>query len=1096
MKIRTKLLAGLIALLVVTMLQTGMGIFQSFTVNEIGEQLRHHSDVQSTAFHIQRMTKDESISLRNMLVMEDSESIEREIARIDELHVEIQAEIDRLESVTDDAKLQQYVQELIETNRVFYQYLIDVINLVRDGRQAEAGDIVLAQGDQMQVNFFNAISAITDNYEAQMQESLVTMDQVVEPSMVVTSILSLLIAIAGIYFVNKSIWSVAQRLNHVSRVMTRAAHEDGGLSTRIEVTGSDEIDDVADSFNHMAASLDEQMAKEQEFSRINQEQNWVKTNIADITTALNGLHGVESIASHYLSRTVPLIEGSNAVFYLKSEEEEEQGFRLLAAYAYKERALLPEKFMPGEGLVGQAAVEKMPILLTDVPPDYIRIRSGLGEASPSMLYVVPVLLNGEVLAVVEYASFKLLTPNQQALLDELVRNLSIILDSAMSRSRLAQLLEESQMLTEELQAQSEELQSQQEELRAANEELETQTQALRGSEERLQYQQEELEQSNIELVDKANILEKQNKLLEETNLEIERARAELETKARELAVSSKYKSEFLANMSHELRTPLNSMLILSKLLADNPDGNLTDKQSEFARTVYSSGCDLLAIINDILDLAKVESGKAKINPSLVAVEELLTYARSQFQPVAAEKGIGFHVEADERMPSHLNSDEQRLQQVLSNLLGNAFKFTEQGQVTLTLGIADEGAERFYIAVRDSGIGIPEDKQEMIFQAFQQADGTTSRKYGGTGLGLSICREIAKLLGGEITVASQEGEGSTFTFYFGDGTPAESGDQEAVRYVMDAGQRLTIANEAAAASESIDTAAAADTAAAKAKHKDAVSNRHIKRLMIVDDDRNQRSSLMELVGSRNVVITAVATGREAIEELKVRSFDCMVLDLGLSDTSGFELLERMKKDRLSDNIKIFIYTGRDLSSKEEIFLKKFAHTIIIKDEHAPERLLGELDMYLQAEPERPDASAEGAVIAKQLHDLEGKRLLLVDDDVRNVFALTNILEMHGMKVSFAENGIEGLRVLQSSQAIDVVLMDIMMPEMDGYETMRRIRAIPAYKDLPVIALTAKAMREDREKCIEAGASDYIVKPVNSDQLLSLIQVWLYPESSDR
>ncbi len=1083
MKIRTKLLAGLLVLLAIAMLQAGMGIFQSFSVNEIGERLRYHSDVQNTAYHIQRMTKDESISLRNILVMDDKAAIEQEVAAIDGLHIEIQSEIDRLESVAGDAKLEQYVQELVETNRVFYQYILDVTALVREGQQAEASRIVLEQGDQMQADFFNAIAAITDNYEAYTNESLVMMDQVVEPLMVVTSILSLLIAMAGIYFVNRNMWSVAQRLNHVSRVMSGASHNSEGLAARIEVIGNDEIDDVAGSFNYMAASLEEQIAKEQEYSRINQEQSWVKTHVADITTALNGQHDVESIAALYLSRTVPLIEGSNAVFYMKDEEE--RCFKLLGAHACGQRELLPAKFAPGEGLVGQAAVEKTPMLLTDVPPGYHPVRSGLGEALPSYLYVLPVLHNGETIAVVEYGAFTRLSSNQHALLDELVRNLSIILDSAISRSRLARLLEESQMQTEELQAQSEELQSQQEELRAANEELETQALALRSSEERLQFQQEELEQTNTELQDKANMLEKQNRLLEETNLEIERASIALETKARELAASSQYKSEFLANMSHELRTPLNSMLILSKLLADNPDGNLTDKQSEFARTVYSSGCDLLAIINNILDLAKVESGKADIHISQVAIEDLAAYARSQFQPVAAEKGIAFLITMDERVPGTVAGDEQRLQQVLSNLLGNAFKFTEQGQVTLTFGVEDAGAERCYIAVADSGIGIPADKQALIFEAFQQADGTTSRKYGGTGLGLSICREIANLLGGEITVSSEEGKGSTFTFYIGNGMQAER-VEPVMPTVTDPGHRL----------QQAEAAAAAEPREASEVRQSSVPNKHIKRLMIVDDDRAQRSSLMELVGSRNVVITAVATGREAMEELKVRTFDCMVLDLGLSDTSGFELLERMKRHRLSDRIKIFVYTGRDLTAKEEIFLKKFAHTIIIKDEHAPERLLGELDLYLQAEPESQAAAAAHAVWTGKFGGLEGKRLLLVDDDVRNVFALSNILEMHGMKVAFAENGMEGLRLLESGQPVDVVLMDIMMPEMDGYETMRRIRHNPAFANLPIIALTAKAMKEDRVKCMEAGASDYIVKPVDSDQLLSLIQVWLHPDGADR
>jgi len=1086
MTIRTKLMTGLIVLFILAALQTGTSLFQSIAVNEIGEELRHNSEVKTTAFHIQRLTKDESISLRNILVMDDPLAIGQEIAAIGDYHAEVLKELERLEAATSEEEQRLYVTELARTNQAFHAYVSEVTSLVQAGRQEEASRLVLEQGDDMQASFFHAISRITETYEAHMRNSLQVMDQEVEPVTVVTSILSMIASLIGIFFVNKNIWGVARRLNRVSHLMKRVAHGEEGLSTRIDVVRRDEIDDVADAFNLMAASLEDQLAKEQEFSRISREQSWLKSNIAEMNTALNGMHELEAIASHFLSGTVPLVEGSTAVFYAKRDGE--QSFHRIAAYAFREDGLLPAAFAPGEGLVGQAAVEKIPMLVTDVPADYIRIGSGLGEAPPAYIYVAPVLHNGEALAVVEYASFKQFSTSQQALLDEMVYSLGTVLNSALGRIRLAQLLEESQVMTEELQAQSEELQTQQEELRAANEELETQAQALRGSEERLQYQQEELEQTNLELRDKANVLERQNKLLEASNMEIERARAELEAKARELAISSKYKSEFLANMSHELRTPLNSMLILSKLLADNPDGNLTDKQSEFARTVYTSGCDLLAIINDILDLAKVESGKAEINPSAIAPEELLAYARSQFEPVAAEKGIAFRTAIDEKLPSVLYSDEQRLQQMLTNLLGNAFKFTERGQVALSIGVEAEAPHRVFFAVSDTGIGIPKEKQALIFEAFQQADGTTSRKYGGTGLGLSICREIANLLGGEITVESEEGKGSTFTFYVSDAESAGIEEGGAVLPAANPGYPGVFPEEAAAAAEPVG-------ASAKPPKRDE-RHGHIKRLMIVDDDRNQRSSLMELVGSRNVVITAVSSGREALEELKVRSFDCMVLDLGLPDTSGFELLEQMRRNRLSDGIKVFIYTGRNLTSKEEIDLKKFAHTIIIKDEHAPQRLLGELDMYLQADPEPSAVAALDAVVKKQHSGLAGKKLLLVDDDVRNVFALTNILEMHGMKVSFAENGIEGLRALQSDQRFDVVLMDIMMPEMDGYETMRRIRAIPAFRDLPVIALTAKAMREDRDKCIEAGASDYIVKPVNTDQLLSLIQVWLYPERADR
>jgi signal transduction histidine kinase/DNA-binding response OmpR family regulator len=788
---------------------------------------------------------------------------------------------------------------------------------------------------------------------------------------------------------------------------------------------------------------------------------------------------LETLSRTFLTKIVPLVESNQAVFYVKDsgKENENPTYKLLGTYAFKERKHLSNTIAQGEGLVGQAILEKSPIILTDVPPDYIQISSGLGEAPPLNIYVLPVLFEGDVKAVLELASFKTFTPTQQAFLEEMVSGLGIILDSIMSRIRLAQLLEESQMLMEEVQSQSEELQSQQEELRMTNEELEEQTQSLRESEQRLQVQQEELEQANTELKERARRLEERNNMIELTNKEMEKAQAELEEKAEQLALSSKYKSEFLANMSHELRTPLNSLLILSKLLADNHNGNLTEKQVEYSNTIYSSGNDLLMLINDILDLAKIESGKMDIHPSEIEMEDITAFVESTFRPLAHEKKLDFKIQVEENIPHFIYSDGQRLNQVIKNLLSNAFKFTLQGEVIFKIDYLVHQSI-FAFSIIDTGVGIPREKQELIFQAFQQADGTTSRKFGGTGLGLSICREISSRLGGEISVHSEVDKGSTFTFYLGN-------------YQGELPQSILPIDEVAATTESKRKSEHAEEyQSTKVKNL----NSEIKKLLIVDDDQIQCNSLMEFIGDQNVIIKAVSSGTEAIEELKVDEFDCIVLDLGLEDTSGFDLLEKIKTNSQYENVKVFIYTGRELTSKEELYLHKYAHTIIIKDVHSPQRLKDELAIYLKSGIETAETVESKVDEVTMDPALEGKNILLVDDDVRNVYALSTVLELHGMNITFAENGLECLSILEEKSNFDLILMDIMMPEMDGYEAIKKVRVKPETQHLPVIALTAKAMNEDREKCMEAGASDYIVKPIDPDQLMSLMKVWLYPKEN--
>ncbi|MDB4950012.1 MAG: ATP-binding region ATPase domain protein [Gemmatimonadetes bacterium] len=1003
----------------------------------------------------------------------------------------------------------------------------------------------------------------------------------------------------------------------------------GDLTRTITVEARGELDELKRNVNQMIANL-------RETTETNKQQDWLKTNLAKFSRMMQGQKDLESVSRLIMSDLTPLVGAHHGAFFIMDQDQNIPVLKLIASYAYKARKAVANRFHLGEGLVGQSALEKKPILLTGVPDDYVQINSGLGEAPPRNIIVLPILFEGEVRAVVELASFLPFSEIHQVFLDQLAESVGVVLNMITANMRTEELLLQSQKLTQELQSQSMELQAQQEELRRTNAELEAQARTLKASEEALRDQQEELQQVNEELEEKASLLAEQNRKVEEKNREVEAARLALEEKAEQLALSSKYKSEFLANMSHELRTPLNSLLILAKLLSDNKDGNLSEKQVEYAQTILASGTDLLNLINDVLDLSKVEAGKMEVNVGNVPIVEVRDYVDRSFRPLAEQKGLEFEIEIAPELPETIHTDLQRLQQVLKNLLANSFKFTEKGKVALTIRKADKG-RRFSnrtldeaeaviaFAVTDTGIGIPKDKQRLIFEAFQQADGTTSRKYGGTGLGLSISREIARLLGGEIRVESVEGEGSTFTLFLpqrwhgpehdndepggGEGGSTGSGWDGPVRgraaagipsprpesrpgpvqedddepgpsmpddrAGVEPGDRtvLIVENDLSFAQILLDMArdkgfkgiVALDgesglrlvreyrpdavtldidlpgidgwTVLDRLKHdpetrpipvhivsgvekrqrglkagaisylekpvsREALDSaferissfidQGVKRLLVVEDDEKQRSSIIELVGDEDVEITAVATAEEALAQLRSQHYDCMVLDLGLGGMDGFKLLETVKRNPELQDVPIIIYTGKDLSPQEETQLRRYAETIIIKDVKSPERLLDETALFLhRVESRLPD---EKRRMLEQLHStdavFQGKKILIVDDDVRNIFSLTSVLEEQGMGVVFAENGITALEVLRANPDVDLVLMDVMMPEMDGYETTRAIREMEQFHDLPIISLTAKAMKGDREKSIASGASDYITKPVDPDQLLSLMRVWLY------
>ncbi len=1038
--------------------------------------------------------------------------------------------------------------------------------------------------------------------------------------------------------VNQLAGTLTSQLRAISDVATAVTK--GDLTRSITVSAEGEVAALKDNINQMIFNLRETTQK-------NQEQDWLKTNLAKFSGMMQGQKNLEAVSRLIMSELTPLVGAHHGAFFLADSEGSLPLLKLTSTYAYRERKNISNRFRLGESLVGQCALEKKTILLTKVPSDYITISSGLGEATPMNIIVLPVLFEGEVKAVIELASFHPFTAIHQIFLDQLTENIGVVLNMIMANMRTEELLLQSQSLTQELQSQSKELTQQQEELKRTNTELEAQA---------------------LELEEKAKQLEEQNTRVEEKNREVELARASLEDKAEQLTIISKYKSEFLANMSHELRTPLNSLLILAKLLSDNKDGNLSNKQVEYANTIYASGGDLLTLINEILDLSKVEAGKMQVEPRDIQLTELNQFVDRSFRPVAEQKNLAFTVELAPNTPRSIRTDPQRLQQILKNLLSNAFKFTDQGSVKMVVKPAEKNvrldhevlrkAKRVIaFAVTDTGIGIPKDKQKLIFEAFQQADGSTARKYGGTGLGLSISREIAKLLGGEIHVQSEPGKGSTFTLYMppeyvgpeDDGTAsssppspsappvtpstppaqpksampvsswipaqartetqdpvpgpvnyptpppvAESGhvldaalpppadpllaplmvedDREHIRegdrilliieddlkfarimsqmarekgfkvLVASRGDSgLSMANEYLPHAITLDIQLpVVDGWSVLERLKRNPRTRHIpvhiisvmdkhqgnaqgafgyltkpvskegleqvfgqlarfldrkeRRLLLVEDDDVQRDSLSKLMSEGDdVQVSAVPTGQEALRALEKAEFDCLVIDLLLPDMDGIKLVEEVKTQQRFRDLPIVVYTGKELSSKDEARLKRYTGSVILKSgPKSPDQLLGDTALFLhRLDQNLTPRAREALAMRDNRHDetLAGKRVLVVDDDMRNIFALTSVLENHGLQVSFAENGRAAIDSLKKDPNVDVVLMDIMMPEMDGYETMRAIRQDLRLSRLPIIAVTAKALKDDREKCMAAGASDYLPKPVDTDKLIELIRLWV-------
>ncbi|WP_224372239.1 response regulator [Hyalangium versicolor] len=930
---------------------------------------------------------------------------------------------------------------------------------------------------------------------------------------------------------------------------------------------------------------------------------WLRTGQSTLSQRIQGDQRLEQLGDNVLRFLAEYLDAQVGSIYLAEASGQ---FRRFAGYALPPSAKTGEVVLPGQGLVGQAIKENRAFHLREVPADYLPINSSLGQSKPRHVLVVPAQVDSKVNAVVELGFLHPIHPSDLELLERVSESIGIAVRSSHDRTRLEQLLEETQR-------QAEELQTQQEELRVSNEELEEQSRILKESQARLEAQQAELEQTNAQMEEQTQLLEKQKE-------ELTQAQVTLTDKARELERTSRYKSEFLANMSHELRTPLNSSLILAKLLADNKTGNLTEEQVKFAQTISAAGNDLLSLINDILDLSRIEAGKVEVQLEVIPLQRALESLRRTFQPVALEKKLGFSVTVEEDVPDTLETDSQRLGQILRNLVANAFKFTEKGEVAVRVFSSAPGHMGF--AVRDTGIGIAPHQQALIFEAFRQADGSTHRKYGGSGLGLSISRDLARLMGGDVTVHSTPGAGSTFTLTLplnpprtnqvppqpalasrepsvpaspprGAGTeplgpprpsvavpprpaaPSVEDDREkltpesrVILIVEDDTRFAAILRDLArergflcvithSGGEGISAAltylpsailldmnlpdhsglgvldqlkrnartrhipvhvvsvadysrealelGAVGYALKPVKHAEleeafrlleTKANQGLRSVLVVEDDERQRESIRQLLGSEQVQILGVATAGEALQQLQQTTFDCMVMDLSLPDMSGYALLEKMAAQEEVSFPPVIVYTGHSLTRDEEQRLRRFSKSIIIKGARSPERLLDEVTLFLhQVEAQMPPERQRMLQVARDREAaLEGRRILVVEDDVRNVFALSSVLEPRGAKVEIARNGKEALDALtrsltQQAKAVDLVLMDIMMPEMDGLTAMREIRKRAEWKKLPIIALTAKAMKDDQEKCIEAGANDYIAKPLDVEKLLSLVRVWM-------
>lgn len=1116
---------------------------------------------------------------------------------------------DKLKQLTEDNSEQQ--QRLYNINNKYKEWVEWEKNIIIAKRkEVSSGKLKLEDliaivqsgyGKNMMDELRSILGDINNEEERLLQNRNADLIKMEKETRVIMLTGGALATIAAIIIASLSIRMIVNPVKVVTNTFREIAEGEVNLEARLMSNSEDEIGKMARYFNIFMTKLKELISE-------NRNQSWLTTGRAELNEEMRGVREINTLSSRIITYICRYLNMQIGIFYVKTDSNT---FKVFGSYSYNSSEGSPDEFNIGEGLVGQAALEDKIVLVQDVPADYMKIISGLGEAVPKNILIAPCMYHEEIECIIELGSFNQFTDVQLKFIEQVSENIATSINLTKAQTKMEVLLNKTLV-------QAEELQVQQEELRQNNEELEEQAKILKQSEMNLQTQQEELRVSNEELEEQTKKLEQQKRDISENNKLLRKANHEIEGKAKELEIANKYKSEFLANMSHELRTPLNSIIVLSQLL-ENKKANepLTEKQLEYSKTIHSSGKNLLRLIDDILDLSKVESGKIDINFDQVNLAELAENTKSLFTPIILQKNIDFNIEIEDGLPEKIISDEQRLQQIINNLLSNAFKFTETGYVKMNICRPKEEDIKNYkieenvnklisIEIIDTGIGIPADKQTLIFEAFKQVDGTISRKYGGTGLGLSISRELARLLGGNIYLKSEEGKGSKFTLVFLDNDNMEqvklnkeeySGidknyrdnleekiisendineftkdehdeskkeDEKLLLIIEDDEQFSTLLSELAYkknykvlieknSDEAIKLAekynpyailldsGLSDNSGLRVVDKlqnleytknipihiiswkedknsyDKMKNLvwHIKKpynleelynlfdkietslsndskkLLIVDEDKSQSNMIYNNLNERGFKITTLESGLDAYKLLKDEQFDCMILDLNLKDMNGIDLVNKLKEENLV-NFPILIYTEGNITQEEEDKLNKYTESIIIKGNNSIDRLLDEVSLFFHSVDSNIDnKNFKNIKFSEEKENLlNNKNILIVDDDMRNVFSLTSALEEKGMNVVVGRNGSEGIKKLYEKNNIDLILMDVMMPEMDGYTAMKEIRKEKQFDNIPIISITAKSMKEDRQKCIEAGSNDYLTKPVDINKLISLLKVWLY------
>jgi CheY-like chemotaxis protein/signal transduction histidine kinase/HAMP domain-containing protein len=1110
---------------------------------------------------------------------------------------------------SEDANLRD-IDAFFDSLREYDWLLNRLSDLIRSGKSSEAILLSKTEGKQKAKKLTELAKKINERQFNTLQTTKATTTQTYGQQLSMSLWLMALTTILTLYI----IWAIGKLIvgSMKKLVVTTELISAGDFDTSVEINTKDEIGQLADAITRMQTALRAIRNKADAL-------DWLKSGVARMNTVILGQEDKMTLASTVLNEISEYLDAKIGAFYIAENTESGIVLNLIGTFAYTQRKNLSSQFKLGENLVGQAALERKQILLQNVPEDYIRVASGLGETVPTHICVTPVLFERNLKGVLEIGTLKPLSELELNYLEQVCLPVALAFEITQAQDVMKTQQEELQASNDELDQQmralefaQKELNAQQVELETTNSELQAQMQRVKDSGDELKAQQEELEATNMELKDK-------NKLLERQKGDIEKARRSLEIQSEELALASKYKSEFLANMSHELRTPLNSLLLLARTLVENKIGNLNEDQIETAGVIYESGSDLLNLINEILDLSKIEAGRMDLRLQPLELSELMRSISLQFEPLAKNQNLALEIKCEEDLPNAIITDSQRLGQVIKNLMGNAIKFTERGSVSISFNhtstdtdLSKSGldhASTLTIAVKDTGIGIPLDKQKIIFEAFQQADSGDRRRFGGTGLGLSISRELANLLGGEIQLISMPGEGSTFSIYIPfvlakletseASAPSKTkvlspirsintaeqiqtepvnglslkqdcvddrdviNDQDRVVLIIEDDPRFAniLANESRERGFKCLISLTGEEGVTLARKfrpdgiildiilpnmdgwdvlsdlKQNVDTRHIpvhivssedassnslrigaighackpvrkedidvilerleqasahaeKWVLLVEDDNVMCKETKRVIGNGNVKVHEVGTGADALAALQERNFALIILDLGLPDMQGLDLLKIISQQKITLP-PVIVYTVRELTMDEEMALRSYADSIILKDVRSQERLIDEIALFLhRVVNELPEDKKR---VIRHLYEsdehLKGRTILIVEDDMRTMFAMSKLLASHGINPIKAENGQKALEILRANNNVDLILMDMMMPVMDGYEAMQRIRGLPMFVNLPIIALTAKAMKEDRKKCLEAGATDYLSKPVDMDRLLSLIRVWL-------